>query len=286
MTVTSVNRAAAAPPSRPIVRANYDTVLDAAFALGKKPTVNRMRLGVVRGLPIDALHLPCTGKTKKPVRMCITAGVHGNEQGGPEAARRLAEWFSENPSLRQRAEVFIVPCLNPDGFRAKSRYTQDASGRLKLDLNRVANRPDLAPEMAILRQFAQTQGPFDLAVDLHASFATNVLPDFVDIEGPFAIGCADESDAFAKAALRRVRSEVPLASGYLSSRGAAYSPRALGLYASTNRGTVKSLMRELGTPLAFTIEASQFSSFDAQASHTTAIAQALITERLSRAPSR
>jgi hypothetical protein len=73
----------------------------------------------VDGESIDALRLPSTSTS--PVRVLCTANIHGVEWVSGLVALGLAEHLASDDTdaraLRERAEVWIVPCLNPDGYR-------------------------------------------------------------------------------------------------------------------------------------------------------------------------
>jgi len=80
----------------------------------------------VGDLKLPALHR--AGRTETQARrIYISAGIHGDEPGGPLAALRLLQ---EN-NWPEHAEIFLLPCLNPIGFTLNRR--ENAEGR---DLNR------------------------------------------------------------------------------------------------------------------------------------------------------
>ncbi|MCC6807728.1 MAG: hypothetical protein IT381_09910 [Deltaproteobacteria bacterium] len=71
----------------------------------------------VDGAPIRAARIANAGAPK--VLCC--ANIHGPEYVGAEVAlgllERLAAPEGEIAKLRERAEIWIVPCVNPDGYR-------------------------------------------------------------------------------------------------------------------------------------------------------------------------
>ena len=77
------------------------------------------------GYPVYALALG----SGTEARILLTAGLHGDEPAGPEAALRFAEGLS--PRLAQRCQFLILPCLNPHGYVHNTR--ENESG---LDCNR------------------------------------------------------------------------------------------------------------------------------------------------------
>ena len=61
-------------------------------------------------------------------RLCITAGIHGDEINGSEIARRT---FAEIDPLKLRGTVIMLPMINVAGIRNGERYMPD-----RRDLNR------------------------------------------------------------------------------------------------------------------------------------------------------
>ena len=77
------------------------------------------------GMPLWRVRVPARGR--ELARVCIAAGIHGDEPAGMEAALRLLESGMVPPGVA--LEVF--PCMNPEGLARGSR--EDGAGR---DLNR------------------------------------------------------------------------------------------------------------------------------------------------------
>lgn len=100
----------------------------------------------VEGRPIRAVHVKGTGD--RAILVC--AGIHGPEYIGTEVALGFLERVrSSHADLLDRADVWVVPCLNPDGYERTwarggvgklSELRQNAHG---VDLNR--NYPLPAP---------------------------------------------------------------------------------------------------------------------------------------------
>jgi hypothetical protein len=81
----------------------------------------RVEIGAsVDGEPIDAVRVPARARTPDATLLCC-ANIHGIEWVGGLVAlgllARLAARDDDVDALRERAEVWIVPCLNPDGYR-------------------------------------------------------------------------------------------------------------------------------------------------------------------------
>jgi hypothetical protein len=73
----------------------------------------------VEGEPLEALRLPSpTGATR---RVLCSANIHGPEHVGCEVALALARAAADEGTaahaLRREAELWVIPCLNPDGYR-------------------------------------------------------------------------------------------------------------------------------------------------------------------------
>lgn len=95
----------------------------------------------VEGRPIEALEISNTldqglGDGKPHVK--LVSGIHGDETAGRVVSLGMAEWLCENHQKDETASdivsnmhLWILPDMNPDGFKLKSRY--NANGR---DLNR------------------------------------------------------------------------------------------------------------------------------------------------------
>ena len=74
-------------------------------------------------MPVYAIHGLQAGH-----RLCITAGIHGDEINGSEIARRV---FSKVDPLELHGTVIMLPMINTSGIRNGERYMPD-----RRDLNR------------------------------------------------------------------------------------------------------------------------------------------------------
>ena len=91
------------------------------------------------------------------LKVYLSAGIHGDEPAGPQAIRQLLDqddWFGQ-------AQVWICPCLNPDGFVLNQRENREG-----IDLNRDYRFPHSA-EVRHHIQWLSRQPPFDMALCLH-----------------------------------------------------------------------------------------------------------------------
>lgn len=98
---------------------------------------------------------------RRPLRVCLGAGIHGNESAGVEA---VLHWLGALPSIRRRlprADLTIFPCMNPSGY-ARDRRTSDRG----IDLNRQYKNARAPVEIRAVRR-ALTGRRFDLSIEFH-----------------------------------------------------------------------------------------------------------------------
>ncbi len=110
--------------------------------------------GMCDGVPLIALTKRHAGV--RP-RIYLSAGIHGDEPAPPLALLQLLD----HAIFDDRAHWFLVPLLNPNGFRFSQR--ENLAG---IDLNRDYLQP-FSPEVTAHVQWLQTQPRFDLALCLH-----------------------------------------------------------------------------------------------------------------------
>ena len=97
------------------------------------------------------------------IRVYVSAGIHGDEPGGPLAALQLLE----DDCWPVDAALWMCPCLNPTGFPLNRR--ENAQG---IDLNRDYRHLQSAEVRAHI-DWLQRQPPFDLALCLHEDWESN-----------------------------------------------------------------------------------------------------------------
>ncbi len=109
--------------------------------------------------PWLALHRPALAlpASHAPLRIYLSAGIHGDEPAGPLAVRTL---ICEN-LWPANLEIFLLPCLNPHGFERNQRENPDG-----IDLNRDYRNPRSAEIQAHLLWLAR-QPRFDFYLCLH-----------------------------------------------------------------------------------------------------------------------
>jgi len=114
-------------------------------------------------LEIFALNRKPVRTSDFPLRTYISTGIHGDEPAGPLAALKLIQ---EN-RWPTSAELFLVPCLNPDGFVLNTRG--NASG---IDLNRDYRHLESCEITAHVR-WLERQPKFDLTLCLHEDWESH-----------------------------------------------------------------------------------------------------------------
>lgn len=108
-----------------------------------------------------AFHRPAR-RTGAP-RIYISAGIHGDEPAGPVAALSLLESSDDLPD----ADLWLIPCLNPEGIRTNSRT--HPSG---IDLNRDYRNPR-SPETAGHVEWLRSLPGLDLTLLLHEDWESH-----------------------------------------------------------------------------------------------------------------
>lgn len=88
----------------------------------------------------------------------LTAGMHGDEPAGVEAA---LQWMEGDAWRPWRVNWLVLPCLNPSGWTHDRRTNADGQ-----DINRHFLEPDQCPEADLIRRVLGHQR-FLLAMDLH-----------------------------------------------------------------------------------------------------------------------
>jgi protein MpaA len=114
-------------------------------------------------LELFALSLPRRSTAKAESRIYISAGIHGDEPAGPLAALRLIQ---EN-CWPENAEIWLLPCLNPDGFVFNTRGNADG-----IDLNRDYRHRESGEVTAHIR-WLERQPKFDLTLCLHEDWESH-----------------------------------------------------------------------------------------------------------------
>lgn len=141
---------------------NIGAVLGEARSLAEKHGWKREVFYQVEGFELAGLHLPRRDK-KRPRRIYISTGIHGDEPAGPLAAVKLLR----DNRWPEDAEVWLCPCLNPVGFILNTRT--NARG---VDLNRGYLNP-VADEITAHIGWLERQPQFDLCLMLHEDWESH-----------------------------------------------------------------------------------------------------------------
>jgi hypothetical protein len=181
-----------------------------------------------------------------PIRVIMTAGVHGNEPLGVTTAMQTIKAFMEIPDLRRRFSLTVIPNINPKGLQANTRQTPEG-----MDLNRAFALESWPAPFEQIRKSIQDER-FDLAIDLHGALSRD---GFFVIRG-------SEDPGVAQRALSRIRAERLLESdsanypGFVatSANPRAYLFDAAGSARSETEGTLKGYFRDRGVAQSFTLE--------------------------------
>jgi predicted deacylase len=114
-------------------------------------------------------------------RVSVTAGVHGAEYVGIEAARRLG---TEIDPTQVRGSIVVVPIVNTTSFHRRAIYTSGLDGN---NLNRMfpGNKNGTPSERLAHWIFETIIRPSDYYLDLHGG-------DMIEALVPFAIYLASE----------------------------------------------------------------------------------------------
>ena len=97
------------------------------------------------------------------IRIYISTGIHGDEPAGPLAALKLIQ---EN-RWPENAELWLLPCLNPDGFVLNMRGNADG-----IDLNRDYRHLE-SNEITAHVRWLERQPKFDLTLCLHEDWESH-----------------------------------------------------------------------------------------------------------------
>ena len=138
-------------------------------------------------LPAFRRAVPCPTR-----RIYISTGIHGDEPAGPMAALRL---FEEN-RWPGDLDLWVVPCLNPEGYSRNSR--EDEQG---VDLNRDYRSLKTAAVRGHVA-WLNRQPAFDVTLLLHEDWESNGFYLYELNPNP--------GRSYAEAIIERVRRVCPI----------------------------------------------------------------------------
>lgn len=115
------------------------------------------------------------------LNVLISAGIHGDEPAGVEAALQFIEYNVDNPSLLSHYNFVIYPCDNPYGWEQGTR--ENSQG---LDLNRQFHVSDPSPEVEFIMSGLKGKC-FDLVYEMHEDY---------DSPGFYLYECGEDPAAY------------------------------------------------------------------------------------------
>lgn len=141
------------------VRDYKQSVVERALAVTLPPSLKLSVYGTAYGDDLICV-TPRHIDSSKP-SLSVTGGVHGYEPSGVESCLHLIETGAQN--LRDRANVFLFPCVTPAAYRIHHRWTHGAE-----DTNRGFFDGTTVIESALLMQRIKSLGvKFACAIDGH-----------------------------------------------------------------------------------------------------------------------
>lgn len=145
------------------MRRSYQELVRRLGSIAERPAVGMEVLGEFEAggcvYPLFLMHLGQPGPRK--LNVTISAGIHGDEPAGVEAAVRFMEATSENQFLLSRFAFIVFPCDNPSGWQLNTRENADG-----VDLNRQFAVRKPAAEVALIQR-ALGGRCFDLVFEMH-----------------------------------------------------------------------------------------------------------------------
>ncbi|MDP7040167.1 MAG: DUF2817 domain-containing protein [Myxococcota bacterium] len=238
---------------------NLPALYERLGVLAGRPDVCVESLGNVKAMPIHLLRMPATGAgTKKNILIC--AGVHGNEPSGVSAVFELISEIQAKPHLRENFNFYILPCVNPYGFKTVSRRNEN-----DVDLNRAfaASGQENEPEIDVVKPFFEKTS-FDLVLDLHSALPKRDGYFVLHRSTLQLLGPAMEN--FGKA--------WPV----LSNGSKPYQEEAPGICTSAPKGTLKDYLADQGCPHVITLEAPRALAFNERTKGLSRLAGSIIDE--------
>jgi murein peptide amidase A len=140
------------------------------------------------GLTLRAYRRPCSEAKRN---LYFSAGIHGDEPSGPLALLQLMKGNNW-----PRANLWVVPCLNPTGLRLNTRENEQG-----IDLNRdYRHRKSL--EVSAHIHWLERQPDFDLTLLLHEDWEATGFYLYELSEGP--------APSFGEAIIAAVREQCPI----------------------------------------------------------------------------
>lgn len=118
-----------------------------------------IEIGRVHDYPIFHVRINSISDSNKTI--LLTAGLHGDEPAGVEAALQFLE--RDNSSLLQKFSFDVIPCINPYGYIHNTRENREG-----IDINRSFEDDNIQESNLIKRALEHKH--FSLAIDFHEDY--------------------------------------------------------------------------------------------------------------------
>ena len=103
-------------------------------------------------------------RTPDKLSVVLSAGIHGDEPAGVEAALRFIESQASRPDLLHCASFLVFPCDNPYGYEHNTRENWQG-----VDLNRRFRSKDYSPEVELIER-GMKGNCADLVFEMHEDY--------------------------------------------------------------------------------------------------------------------
>lgn len=130
------------------------------------------------GRTVEIKHSPPVIAEALPTKILLTAAMHGDE---PEGVYLMEQFLNTRACDRLPAgvDLYVVPCLNPDGYAAHARFngrrvdinrnfpTSDWSAEARAERYFPGVQPGSEPETQAIMQWAERERPH-LVINFHS----------------------------------------------------------------------------------------------------------------------
>ncbi len=111
--------------------------------LEKIPTIDNKIKKIIIGSSVKSVSIDCYEIGKGITKIIFISAIHGNETGTVKLAHYIIDYLEKRNDFKDKFTFYIIPCLNPDGYREALKnpdyFNGGRVGRLnsnKVDLNR------------------------------------------------------------------------------------------------------------------------------------------------------
>ncbi len=114
----------------------------------KEPKLNKNLKSITIGSSVNNKDILCYKIGNGTKKIMYLSAIHGNEVGTIKLAKHIANWALKSQSSLKDYTIYVIPCLNPDGYKiameSPGYFSGGRSGRFNsnnVDLNRNFNTP-------------------------------------------------------------------------------------------------------------------------------------------------